>query len=70
MIIGCDHIQIINLCQQSIIGKKLPNALYVHVSAIAALVPQLQECDRKARLLREHPSLALSINTQPQDMRE
>ena len=49
------HIQtyrnIPTLCQQSLVGKKLPNALYVHVSAIAALDPQLQECDRKARLL-------------------
>ena len=51
MIIECDHNQIINLCQQSPIGKKLPNALYVHISAIAHLSPQLQECDRQARLL-------------------
>ncbi|MFN9667307.1 MAG: DNA phosphorothioation-associated methyltransferase, partial [Pseudanabaena sp.] len=51
MIIGCDHSQIINLCQQSPIGKKLPNALYIHISAIAFLSPQLQECDRQARSL-------------------
>ena len=51
MIIGCDHNQIINLCQQSNVGKKLPNALYVHFSAIASLSPQLQECDRQARSL-------------------
>jgi len=51
MIIGCDHDQIINLCQQSNVGKKLPNALYVHISAIADLTPQLQECDRQARAL-------------------
>jgi DNA phosphorothioation-associated putative methyltransferase len=51
MIIGCDHSQIINLCQQSNVGKKLPNALYVHFSVIAHLSPQLQECDRQARLL-------------------
>jgi DNA phosphorothioation-associated putative methyltransferase len=47
----CNHKQIINLCQKSPIGKKLPNALYVHVSAIASLAAQLQECDHQARLL-------------------
>ena len=51
MIIECDHNQIINLCQQSNVGKKLPNALYIHISTIAFLSPQLQECDRQARLL-------------------
>ena len=51
MIIECDHNQIINLCQQSNVGKKLPNALYIHISAIASLSPQLQESDRQARLL-------------------
>jgi len=51
MTIGCDHSQIINLCQQSNVGKKLPNALYVHFSVIAHLSPQLQEWDRQARLL-------------------
>ncbi len=51
MITECIHKQIINQCQQSSIGKKLPNALYVHVSAIASLAAQLQECDRQARLL-------------------
>lgn len=51
MIIVCDHNEIINLCQQSNVGKKLPNALYIHISAIAFLSPQLQECDRQARLL-------------------
>jgi DNA phosphorothioation-associated putative methyltransferase len=47
----CIHKQIINLCQKSPIGKKLPNALYVHVSTISSLAAQLQECDRQARLL-------------------
>ena len=51
MIIDHDHRHIISLCQQSTVGKRLPNALYVHVSAIAALVPQLQECDRQAKSL-------------------
>jgi len=51
MIIEHEHNQIIILCQRSPIGKKLPNALYVHFSAIAYLSPQLQECDRQARSL-------------------
>ncbi|MFN9818204.1 MAG: DNA phosphorothioation-associated putative methyltransferase [Pseudanabaena sp.] len=51
MITEYSHNQLIALCQQSKVGKKLPTALYVHISAIASLAPQLQECDRKARLL-------------------
>ncbi len=35
--------------QRSPIGKALPQALYVHVSAIAHLDPCLQACDRLAR---------------------
>ncbi|MBD2181331.1 DNA phosphorothioation-associated putative methyltransferase [Planktothrix sp. FACHB-1355] len=31
-----------NCCQQSLIGKKLPNALYVHISAIEKLAPPLR----------------------------
>jgi len=31
-----------NICQQSLIGKKLPNALYVHIWAIAKLDPPLR----------------------------
>lgn len=30
-------------CQQSLIGKKLPNALYVHISAIENLDPPLRQ---------------------------
>ena len=51
MIAEYSHNQLIALCQQSKVGKKLPTALYVHRSAIASLSPQLQECDRQARLL-------------------
>lgn len=51
MITEYSHNQIIALCQQSKVGKKLPTALYVHVSAIASLSPQLQESDRQARSL-------------------
>lgn len=51
MIAEYSHNQLIALCQQSKVGKKLPTALYVRRSAIASLAPQLQECDRQARLL-------------------
>ena len=51
MITEYSHNQVIALCQQSNVGKKLPNALYVHISAIACLSPQLQECERQARSL-------------------
>ncbi|WP_103666887.1 DNA phosphorothioation-associated putative methyltransferase [Pseudanabaena sp. BC1403] len=51
MITEYTHNQLLALCQQSKVGKKLPTALYVHRSAIASLSPQLQECDRQARLL-------------------
>ncbi|MFZ4729923.1 MAG: hypothetical protein ACOYMQ_14865 [Pseudanabaena sp.] len=51
MIAEYSHNQLIALCQQSKVGKKLPTALYVHISAIASLAPQLQECDRQARSL-------------------
>ncbi|TYQ24155.1 DNA phosphorothioation-associated putative methyltransferase [Pseudanabaena sp. UWO311] len=51
MITEYSHNQVIALCQQSKVGKKLPTALYVHISAIASLSPQLQECDRQARSL-------------------
>lgn len=37
------------LCKTSPIGKKLPDALYVHHSAIAHLDPQLQNIERQAR---------------------
>jgi len=39
--------QISSLCQQSKIGKKLPVALYVHISAINHLDRQLQEYENK-----------------------
>jgi DNA phosphorothioation-associated putative methyltransferase len=39
------------LCQQSKVGKKLPNALYIHASALTALDPKLQQCESQARKL-------------------
>ncbi|GBF82946.1 DNA phosphorothioation-associated putative methyltransferase [Aphanothece sacrum] len=44
---------IINCCQNSPIGKQLPNALYVHVSAITSLDPILQEYEINARITED-----------------
>ncbi len=64
MITEYSHNQVIALCQQSKVGKKLPTALYVHISAIASLAPQLQECDRQARSLlpKESKFTIIKIN--------
>ena len=43
--------RIAQLCQQSKIGKKLPAALYIHVSAIDNLDPALQAYEQQARTL-------------------
>ena len=37
------------LCQHSSVGKRLPDALYVHVSALEHLDPALQALERKVR---------------------
>jgi DNA phosphorothioation-associated putative methyltransferase len=42
-------------CQQSQVGKRLPGALYVHVSALAALDPLLQDYERAARQIANYP---------------
>lgn len=44
-------ITLARLCQKSRVGKLLPDALYVHQSAVAGLDPQLQTCVEKARSL-------------------
>jgi DNA phosphorothioation-associated putative methyltransferase len=43
--------QIARLCQQSPIGKLLPEALYVHMSALPLLAPELQALEHQARSL-------------------
>ena len=45
--------EIIYCCKKSAIGKQLPTALYVHVSAIDALDVRLQEYEKKARLTED-----------------
>lgn len=42
---------IVTHCQQSPVGKLLPGALYVHVSALSALDPLLQAWEAEARQL-------------------
>jgi DNA phosphorothioation-associated putative methyltransferase len=41
---------ILKYCQQSSIGKLLPNALYLHTDALPALDPLLQDYERRARV--------------------
>ena len=54
MLLTTDYFQeIIDCCQQSSIGKQLPNALYVHTSAINSLHSSLQEYEEKARVTDE-----------------
>lgn len=43
------------LCQRSNIGKLLPEALYVHVSALQALDPLLQSYEHQARQIANGP---------------
>jgi DNA phosphorothioation-associated putative methyltransferase len=39
----------VDLCQRSAVGKRLPDALYVHVSALTHLDPALQAVEHRAR---------------------
>jgi hypothetical protein len=42
---------ILQSCRKSRIGKMLPDALYVHFSALSALDPNIQEYEQSARAL-------------------
>ncbi|MFQ3612100.1 MAG: DNA phosphorothioation-associated putative methyltransferase [Cyanobacteriota bacterium] len=46
---GIPHATIAKLCQSSPVGKRLPDALYVHHSALCHLDPQLQCLEQSAR---------------------
>lgn len=52
---------IISSCKNSSIGKHLPNALYVHSSALSKLDPLLQDYERQARSLIENTNSATII---------
>ncbi|PSO50259.1 MAG: DNA phosphorothioation-associated methyltransferase [Cyanobacteria bacterium SW_9_44_58] len=42
--------EILKLCQASPVGKRLPNAFYVHLSAVSALPLQLQAYEQQAQI--------------------
>jgi DNA phosphorothioation-associated putative methyltransferase len=44
-----DYEAIASLCQNSTVGKLLPGALYVHITALDVLDPLLQKWERRAR---------------------
>ncbi|MEL6441883.1 MAG: DNA phosphorothioation-associated putative methyltransferase [Cyanobacteria bacterium J06621_8] len=46
--------EIVTCCNQSAIGKHLPNALYVHSEALSHLDPVLREYESQARKLVDH----------------
>ncbi len=46
-----DFSAIVSSCQNSNIGKLLPNALYIHTSALDAIAPTLQQYEKNARNL-------------------
>lgn len=46
-------LEIVSFCQNSEVGKLLPNALYVHTCALSALVPELQEYESRARIIKK-----------------
>lgn len=45
------------LCQHSEVGKLLPSALYVHVSALPSLNPRLQSYEETAKFAREQQNV-------------
>ncbi|MBW4582230.1 MAG: DNA phosphorothioation-associated putative methyltransferase [Tildeniella nuda ZEHNDER 1965/U140] len=49
------------LCQRSKVGKLLPDALYVHVSALPALDPILQDYEKEARQIAAPPEVATLV---------
>jgi DNA phosphorothioation-associated putative methyltransferase len=48
---------ILQSCRKSRVGKMLPDALYVHFSALSALDPNIQEYEQSARALLPEASL-------------
>jgi DNA phosphorothioation-associated putative methyltransferase len=64
MLLNTDDFKVIvELCRQSQIGKKLPDALYVHHSALPALASELQEYQHQAALIaaKSHNLEALTL---------
>ena len=47
--ISTTELTIVQLCQRSLVGKLLPDALYVHVSALLKIAPALQQLEQLAK---------------------
>ena len=56
-----DFDAIASICQRSKVGKLLPDALYVHASALPALDPILQDYEKKARQIAAPPEVATLV---------
>ena len=52
---------IASTCQRSKVGKLLPDALYVHVSALPALDPILQDSEQEARQIAAPPEVVTLV---------
>ena len=52
---------IASTCQRSKVGKLLPDALYVHVSALPALDPILQDYEQEARQIAAPPEVVTLV---------
>jgi DNA phosphorothioation-associated putative methyltransferase len=56
-----DFDAIASTCQRSKVGKLLPDALYVHVSALPALDPILQDYEQEARQIAAPPEVVTLV---------
>ena len=52
---------IVDRCQNSTVGKRLPNALYVHTCALNTLDPMLQDYEHRARALVDNVDSATIV---------
>ncbi len=52
---------IVNCCQNSNVGKRLPNALYVHICALDTLHPLLRDYEHRARALVDNVDRATIV---------
>lgn len=62
MLHGLDsHHSLVKACRCSSVGKLLPDALYVHLSAVRSLIPQLQDCEALARQVTPRANVATLV---------
>ncbi|MGV0025759.1 DNA phosphorothioation-associated putative methyltransferase [Phormidesmis priestleyi] len=65
---GCDLAEMSDLADRSLIGKRLPTAFYIHISALPALDPTLQFYEQRARIHLQRqiaPTLVKFSTSQP-----